>query len=158
MDVNRFDAMTRVLTLGPSRRRVLGLLVGSGIGTLLVSGAVPADAKKKGRRGKKKKKRRSPSCGEGQTRCQGQCLSSDQCCTAADCGGGMTCQNTSCVCSPGIPLCPVASTSICCTPPPGLTVKSITCGALGDPPVPTCVCSIRAGDHCPGCANPECIV
>lgn len=85
MDANRFDDVIRSLAASPSRRTVLGLTLGGGLGALL--GVVDAAAKK--RKGRHKNKDRNKNtkrrCLVGQRRCRDRRCHG--CCSDADCGG-----------------------------------------------------------------------
>ena len=78
MDTQRFDSITKVLSSGGSRRRVLrGLLSGTGagmLGRLAAHEPTLADP---------------PACEEGERRCQQQCYTppNEKCC---HCGRGCT--------------------------------------------------------------------
>jgi hypothetical protein len=123
MDGSRFDALSRSLVRGHSRRglsQVLGGLVLSGL--LTRRGLTEAAAKRK----KKKKKRPTappvspptpPPCPEGQKLCGGRCLSVLICCDDTDCAGGRTCQNGTCACpADKLHLCPGSTVcQECCT-------------------------------------------
>ena len=63
-----FDAITRLLGAGASRRTTLRLLAGSTLGSLLTVGARPAGAKQGGKgKGKKGKKGKVTLCHQGKT-------------------------------------------------------------------------------------------
>jgi len=82
MDLNTFDAMTRVVAGGTSRRRLLGAL-----GTLTMGGAVltlvgQSDAAAKRKKGKKNGKPQPPT----QNQCTDGVMNGAE--TDVDCGGG----------------------------------------------------------------------
>src|SRR5687768_15838555 len=119
MDADRFDALSRSLTDARSRRTALASLLG---GTLGLVGLTKTAAKKtcppckKRKKGKCKKKKPdgsacaggtcqrgvcqpTPGPGDpcpGQTLCDGVCISTDECCTRADCPAGSLCCNGAC--------------------------------------------------------------
>lgn len=111
MDPTRFDDLARLVAARPTRRRLVGLLVG------LVGGALAA---------------RAPApvaaacgagcvpcpgfpdnclcCGEGALACcpkeqPGGCVLGGQCCVDTDCPGAFVCQGARCVCPEGLTAC-----------------------------------------------------
>ena len=87
MDADRFDTLTRSLSFGSSRRRVLAALSGGLFGSLTL--AQPEDAAAKKKR-KKKKKRKNNSCDwfAGEERCGTGCcnvLLGNYCCGGQSC-------------------------------------------------------------------------
>jgi hypothetical protein len=92
MDANDFDRLSRSLIIPPSRRSVLGLAFGGGLGALLPLVGIEAKSKKKKR---KKCKGGSGDCPDGTKNCSGACVPLDACCPA--CTTGRTClSNGSC--------------------------------------------------------------
>jgi hypothetical protein len=109
MDANRFDRLSRFLFASPSRRSVLGLATGGGLGALLPLAKREVAAKRKKKR--KKCKCGTVNCPAGSKNCDGACVPNDACCPA--CTSGFTClSNGSCgrACSGG--SCP-SSCGIC---------------------------------------------
>jgi hypothetical protein len=156
MDLDRFDGLTRNLSSLPSRRGVLGGLTTALFATLpLALGGEDAAARKKNKKNKKK-------CKGGKKKCGSACIPRTNCCTAADCDDGETCQSGSCTTS--------------CTPQcDGRTCGDDgcdgTCGSCGNNEVcdsGTCVCvpdcapanacgADGCGESCGTCApNPTC--
>lgn len=90
MDADRFDAVIRRWG-DPTRRALFGTWLGGGLAGLF--GLAHAEAKKK----RKKKKK----CKGGTKKCGKKCIPQTSCCTSADCGGGATCQNGTCLCPSG---------------------------------------------------------
>jgi hypothetical protein len=94
MDDHRFDTLVKTLTTGGSRRWILHTL---GAGTLAAvfgrfTAEEDADARKKGKNKKKKK------CKGNTRKCNGKCISQDNCCVDADCRlAEIVCQNGECV-------------------------------------------------------------
>lgn len=90
MDDRSFDAISRALGGGASRRAALAALLGLGA----IAGAAPIDAKRRRRR-----KRCNPRCPEGQTCRKGQCACDDggSVCGGACCIPGQSCEGGQCV-------------------------------------------------------------
>ena len=64
MDANRFDDLLRTLSLAPSRRRILRMVVGSAlVGPPALIGASAADAKKQKHKKKRHRKKGKGSAG-----------------------------------------------------------------------------------------------
>jgi hypothetical protein len=80
MDDEQFDSWTR---------RAFGVAAGGLAANIL---GLTASAKKK----KRKKK-----CKGGKRKCGKKCIPKANCCTDADCGGGATCQDGTCLCPNG---------------------------------------------------------
>ena len=149
MDTIRFDAVTRVLAAGASRRAALSVLAGAVLhGRGLVRGERPAEARRE------KRKRCKPKCvgkacgknGCGGTcgRCDGTCVggvcvcpgglrSCDgacrQCCDDLHCENGRSCLQGVCACPRGRAPCATA----CC----GL-FETCEIGMCAAPPPPNC--------------------
>ena len=110
MDRDRFDRLTRALAGPATRRRFGGLLLTLGIGAgagLDLLGVAETGARKKRRK----------TCRAARKRCGRKCILKTQCCTAANCGPGGSCQGGSCLCPAGKQPCRgtcIADTS-CCT-------------------------------------------
>jgi hypothetical protein len=134
MDADRFDTLARSLTIAGSRRRVLGLLSGVGLG-----GLAPllhlADAEAGKRKKKKKKKKKStdtplstlgPIC---TPRCGGRRCGGNGC--GGTCGTCAECQT----CEPTVGLCPMTLGSDT-TPCSG----GACCGGACCPP--SCQCGV----------------
>src|SRR5215204_160450 len=97
MDIDRFDAVTRILTRSGSRRQALTVAFSGSCGTLTwpdAQEAVAKDCKRIKTKAKRKKclaktrQGNNPlplSCADGQRVCQGGCIPSNQCCTDGDC-------------------------------------------------------------------------
>jgi hypothetical protein len=149
VDADRFDDLLRFVSASPSRRgmaRALGAAALAGMFGQLV-GINDLAAKKK----KKKKCKAS----KGKKKCGKKCISLSSCCTSADCGGGATCQNGSCLCPTGQKPCQGAciSQESCC----------VACGELGVCENGSCVC-LTGGKACEGscipvgncCASTDC--
>jgi hypothetical protein len=139
MDCARFDTLTRSLTGGSSRRRLLAGLT-SGLLALvpLGSGSFDATAKKKGKRKKKKKKKPpaslavtcAPTCAGkvcGDDGCGGTC--GDPCPTAETCVAGR------CVCPAGTERCGPGCVVPC---PTGAPRNPVTCGCCAPNGSPFC--------------------
>jgi hypothetical protein len=150
MDGARFDSLARSLTAARSRRAALAAVLSGSLGLL---GRTETAAKK----GKTQKP--CPPC---RKRKQGKCKGTQPegtGCTDGT-GRGGTCQRGSCVAavipSPGPPPAGCAGLScgaVCCTPPPGLVVRGISCGL---PPSPVCACELRLSDVCAaGCPEQD---
>ena len=112
MDGTRFDALTKVLAAGLSRRRVLGVLTGAAAAVV----AAPAGAVSKRRRGeicRKDGECASGACGPrdatGRRRCLG--ATGDTCVADPDCGGGPCLEGA---CCSGLDYCEFGE--ICCDP------------------------------------------
>jgi hypothetical protein len=88
MDGQRFDRLVRLLGAPGSRRLALRAVLGGLAGPVL--GFASGDAKKK--KGKHKKKK----CKSGTRKCGKACIPMANCCTAADCDDGETCQSGAC--------------------------------------------------------------
>jgi hypothetical protein len=85
MDDERFDAWTR---------RAFGVAAGGLAATILgLTATDDVDAKKK--------KRKKKKCKGGKKKCGKKCIPKSNCCTDADCGGGATCQDGTCLCLAG---------------------------------------------------------
>jgi hypothetical protein len=91
VDRTRFDALTRLIGTGSTRRTVLGLATALGLSSLL------AEAKKR-----RKKKKKCKSCAICQQCKQGKCKGKAD---GSDCGGGATCQGGACTCPAGQKFC-----------------------------------------------------
>jgi hypothetical protein len=93
MDASRFDSLSRSLFASPSRRSVLALATGGGLGALLPLAKREVVAKRKKKR--KKCKCGTVNCPAGSKNCDGACVPNDACCPA--CTSGFTClSNGSC--------------------------------------------------------------
>ena len=152
MDASRFDALSRSLSLTPSRRLTLrafaGLLVGGTLGRL---GLVDAEAKKKG--GKKGNDKKCPPCRKKK---QGQCNKAKKP-DGTPCGTGKICQSGQCRAAPS-PACPVScaggncSTGACVCPAGtelcGGNCVGLCTGATARNPF-SCVCCQLGGGTCP---------
>jgi hypothetical protein len=94
LDVRRFDFLTRQLSDGASRRRVLAGLSSGLLATLTLKMSVDdVSAKKKGKgKGKGSKKR----CKSNQKRCRAKCIPKSQCCSDFDCSS-FNCGNEFCL-------------------------------------------------------------
>jgi hypothetical protein len=144
------QALTRATAAAPSRRRLLGLMIGSLLGLPLVTNEVLAKRKKRRKKNKKAKPcgvcqtlqkgkcRISPDftpcgtdsvcldgacvCPSGQRECQDGCISAAACCVDSDCPAesGAVCRDGDCGCPPG----QEASGSVCAARP--------TCAGRGD--------------------------
>lgn len=107
MDGKRFDAVTRRISMRPSRRALLSVLSGAALGACLSAlGGSDADARKKSAGNNKKKCRKlDRDCGSKQKCCKGlactngTCLKprAPECDNDNDCGGIESCQNGQCV-------------------------------------------------------------
>lgn len=153
MNTTRFAALVRTMQAGITRRQGVRHLAGIGLlGTLSLTHGDPAASKK--RKGKKKKRGQTPGtrCQEGQRVCQGACLGPSQCCTSAECPAGQVCTGGACGCAGGYPECPGDSGTFCCSPPPGVPVGRVTCGAVNGEV--GCLCEVRAATACgTGCTS-----
>jgi hypothetical protein len=158
MDTEHMDAIARRLGAA-TRRTLLGIGTGAGLAALLATDNV--DAKKK----RKKKKNKKKKCPVGTKLCVKTCISTDTCCTDADCpaGKGQTCQAGTCKCPPG----QGNSQGVCGTPPlciePQLPCDEGTCcSGVCTPDGGPGVCALGAAgtpcirtDYCEG--GLECI-
>jgi hypothetical protein len=99
MDDLRCDAWTR---------RWLGVAAG-GIASAILGLAVIDDVDAKKQRNKKK-------CKKSKKRCGKKCIPKSNCCRDADCGGGATCQDGTCLCPDGERECEgtCISDDVCC--------------------------------------------
>lgn len=152
MDGSRFDAVSRALVAGQSRRGLTRLLSG-----LVLSGALALGERREGaakRKGKKHRKPRrgeaSPACPAGQKLCRRSCLSTLVCCADTDCAGGRTCQSGTCACPPNKPHVCSGSTICqeCCTVEdcgPSSTARTALLCQGG-----RCLCKDAAQHICPG--------
>ncbi len=149
MDDRRFDSLARSLRAAPSRRSLLGLTLGGLLPALLV---IPETSARK-HKGKKKRKQppQALTCPGGQQLCQGRCISSGQCCNDAGCTEGKTCQNGTCACTVGHPVCGTAAGEVCCTPQAGTTPYHIECLSLPDN-THACWCAFNVTGNC----GPDC--
>jgi hypothetical protein len=144
VDASRFDALSRLFSQTPSRRRTLQALSGLLLGGMFRRDPAPETlAKKKHGHHHKKKPRCSPNCA-------GKSCDSDGCGgSCGTCSGGTSCQGGTCVCPGGRTPCG----AICCTAPTGSPVASIACDTSSGAPV--CACAYRTAEVCaPGCASP----
>ncbi len=109
MDQTRFDALTKSLTAGHSRRGITRLLGGLALSSPLVSwlGVAESEAKKKTKKKKKKKKKKNQlkQCHDfaGYERCGIGCcdwITGQQCCgdtLCCDVGWKCACNGTACI-------------------------------------------------------------
>jgi hypothetical protein len=102
MDASRFDALSRALASGSSRRRMLRVMSGC-LAALVGRTVVDETAARK--KGKKKKK-----CRGATKKCGKRCVPKANCCTSADCPPGEVCRSGRCT--------TCASANDCPTPPP----------------------------------------
>jgi hypothetical protein len=160
MDTKRFDALTRKLFADPSRRGLLRPVLGSVVALAGAAGVgfPVADARKR----KKKKKK----CKGGKKRCGKQCIPSENCCSAADCGGQRCCGGTCAgcctdadcgaggTCVAGACVCP-AEKALCGGTCVDLATDGANCGACGTAcDTNGCVngfCTCQSQDECNGC-------
>jgi hypothetical protein len=165
MDADRFDNLLRSLSTTPTRRRVMHLLSGTALASLLTLSTGGTDAKKKG--GKKTKKCKGKEkvtiCHKGQTiqvsncalkvhqkhgdkvgecPCVPQCAATNACgdngcgVSCGSCRADQTCSGTTCACPPG----QEESGGVCGTRPNCIPKTQVCTGG------PTNCCS----DSCPG--------
>lgn len=153
------QALSREAASSPSRRRLLGVMIGSLLGLPLLSEEAAAKRKKrrKNKRRKGKKGNDIPTCGVCQTLEAGQCVTSPD---LTPCGGNRVCREGVCDCPPFqkecqgtcIPNtvccvdgdCPAGRGETCqdgeCACPPGLELSGGVCAER-----PTCS---GRGDTC----------
>ncbi len=128
MDAERFDSLTRSVTVSGSRRRALAAAFG---GTLGLLGLPHPDDAATAKSGKCK-----PTCGECERCRKGDCKRKNgkkrcrpgKCTPTAErtaCGSGGVCQGGSCVCASGTEPCDGACVATCGT---GETRNPVTCG------------------------------
>ena len=182
MSGKRFDTLLRSLASTPSRRRLVRLLAGSALGSLLTLGTVATEAKK----GKKGKKGKVTICHKGQTirvsrsalkghkkhgDTIGACPPPFTCGGHDDdgkpCGSGQQCSGGVCGTPPGClrkdAICTVGGQPACCSRA-GCSAQSATCatgGQAGDPCVFNidCLSENCVGFLCqPGVAGKTCVV
>lgn len=171
MDTDRFDALTRKLFTGPSRRGLLRASLGSMVALAGVAepGLPVADARKRKRKKKNKNKNKSepnvppapippvppividePGCGSGQTRCGNECRDLQR--DADNCGSCNLLCDASNVCVNGICTCPPGQAD-CGEGCVDINSNQVNCGACGN----TC----SSGQICGGgfcltrCDNPS---
>jgi hypothetical protein len=163
MEIQRFDALSRQLSQGESRRRLLGLFGGTALGGLLATTFGPeAEAKKK----KKKKSCKKKQCGECQICQKGKCKPKPDgtACTDGACQGGVCNCPSDQVCELSETCCPEPITayegaSICstddvaqlCSCPAGREACVPDVGELGG-----CCLSSDACDPDVGCVTTTC--
>lgn len=145
MDAHHFDALSRALSTGGSRRRILGMLAAAPVAGGLATVIAPRDsgAKKKRRRNKRKKPKPACSPDSAAQTCAGKCGSvTNNCGQRVDCG--------SCVCSPSCPVCQVCdgSRGLCV---PNAAVRGLWCGEHGEPGQ---VCQINGACRCDATSCP----
>ena len=97
MDGSRFDALSRSLARGASRRTLLSGAASAALARFWWAREAPL-AKKRGKH-RKKHRRCRPEC-DGKTCGRNGCGG-----TCGTCSGGQTCNGTSCVCPSGQELC-----------------------------------------------------
>jgi hypothetical protein len=142
MDVHRFDALVRNLTVEGSRRRLLGLLGGTALGGLLATGFDhDAEAKKKKKKCKKK-------CAECQQCKKGKCKPKAN---GTTCSTGF-CQDGTCIGEGNCPPAQVCEISEVCCPNPLINIGNVevcetdsnqlVCGCLGG----TTFCAYGGGE------------
>jgi hypothetical protein len=163
MDGSRFDALSRALVAGSSRRAATRLIGAIALGAPLAF-REPSETVAKHKKHKKKHKGASPTpppCPEGTRRCGDQCLSVLICCDETDCAGGRTCQQGTCVCPANRPHGDCPGSGVCqeccdisdCRPPAS---DGQECQAG------QCVCTFAGTRRCPDglcgscCDDSEC--
>jgi hypothetical protein len=93
MDDHRFDALTKTLTNGGSRRGALQSLGASALAAVVARLGLEDDAEAKKKRKNKKKKK----CKGATKKCNGKCIPVANCCVDGDCDPGQLCQNGTCL-------------------------------------------------------------
>jgi hypothetical protein len=140
MDADRFDLLTRSL-IAPSRRGFSRALAGLGLVGGLDSLLSLADAGAK----KRKHQNRKKKCKNGKKKCGKKCILKTQCCSAADCQTGATCEDGTCVCPSERAECDGACVD--------LASDGANCGACGYAcSTDTCIhgaCTCNDGADCP---------
>jgi len=139
MDVDRFETLLRSLA-APSRRRALGIVGGSLLGSLLTSGPLPIGAKKGKGKGRKKKRRGQspplpppsppspppppgPTCtdtvkngSESDIDCGGtcpRCINGKACNSRSDCASAFCNASATCIFCSGAADCPADASGGC---------------------------------------------